>query len=77
MTTTQRGRRSSAFGATPDGTRWRQSTPLVFLKKATKLGTLASESIFCLAHLGHSFQLETELGWHAVVPTPGERVRVD
>lgn len=43
--------RSRAFGATPDGTCWRQSRPLVFLEEATKLSVLASDSALCLTHL--------------------------
>jgi len=51
MTTTERGHRSRAFGATPNGTCWRQSRPLVLFKEAAKLGVLGFDSVLCLAHL--------------------------
>jgi len=56
MATTERGCRSRAFGATPDRTCWRQSTPLVFLQEAKKFGVLGS--VPCFAHLTLAFNLE-------------------
>jgi len=51
MAAAERGYRSRAFGAAPEGACRRQSRPLMLFEETTELGVLPSNLIVCLVHL--------------------------